>query len=756
MDDVPCNRDEYPTHGKCPVCSRTFCILKSGKLRAHKSDSFKCAGSGMEPLLSGNNLDFSADCTTKGMYNNVSGFGMGTLPPRQHLDTSTDSSYVIDLWIRAADLMSSLIQDALCYRSIESWAALICFPKLCLTSTQDCKSKRRHCTKKNIARLMSWMEVRDICSCMESLGGCKEKGVRPSNHLDDAIANALCEIIGILLDRRTRSQATYPLRTVGLGLWYCLTHCPVVFVASIDNVAKSLGLDPLDFPSFSSTLQSLVISYPTVFDADIPSPSVPSQARLSSAIDKERLSKLIEVSSTFDAARLLFIGCPHASAWLHTIPKKNKFIERVTCGISSFNSLVSLPENEDYFGQMTSQDPKVRWTLGQGLEIISPSFDWSKSERVNNISLGNQGDRLINEHREIEALSTEEAMADIVAPMANSDETNYINDDLDAVYSGAHSLSLTRMMSQTKNYADYLIIGGGASSVSAINVNVANEYGECTVFREISSHQEISFHTVDEDAFTSESPSSSAITLLKNRKATRIDIKQSVTTLDDGWKVTFDEALSATETADSVPEYLSYIIRSDRLFDRVIRLQSTDDIKEAKTLIDKNEEVADMIFLADMDIVDATIEHDGLIKAGDDFAYSTGPELGIFDNMWCAGNACNLYDTVRVAKTNMSCDKVANYRQQIPWLDIGKDMSIESVGRVHSSLDVDSVLFHFQDCLKFEINRYERSPENGYQAILFYYVNDKVAGIVLWGIVGTIRIARQIISEQPHKCEIQN
>ncbi|KAI0988745.1 hypothetical protein GJ496_011334 [Pomphorhynchus laevis] len=393
-------------------------------------------------------------------------------------------------------------------------------------------------------------------------------------------------------------------------------------------------------------------------------------------------------------------------------------------------------------------------------------------------------------------------MPEMFAPMATSDETNYTNDDLDAVYSGAHSLSLTRMMSQTKNYADYLIIGGGANSVSASNVIKANDpnskilmvsnMGEFTVKQldttkfKRAGDKEISFHTVDEDAFTSESPSSSSITLLKNRKATRIDIKQSVTTLDDGWKVTFDEALSATGTAVYVPEYLSDIIGSDRLFERVIRLQSTDDLNKAKTLIDKNEvrfiviigsqiesvelactlaskypdikvklicyhmkgilkqmlpswfvqrcrqalksvdllvkfkcddvfprlEVADMIFLADISIVDAAIEHDGLIEAGDDSDYIKEPELRIFDNIWCAGNACNLYDvmtksrtrwthhegnvtTGRVAGTNMSCDKVANYRQQIPWLDIGKDMSIESVGRVHSSLDVDSVLFHF-------------------------------------------------------------
>ncbi|KAI0978845.1 hypothetical protein GJ496_008629 [Pomphorhynchus laevis] len=170
------------------------------------------------------------------------------------------------------------------------------------------------------------------------------------------------------------------------------------------------------------------------------------------------------------------------------------------------------------------------------------------------------------------------------------------------------------------------------------------------------------------------------------------------------------------------------------------------------------QEVADMIFLADMDIVDATIERRGLIEAGDDSTYITGPELRIFDNIWCVGNACNLYDgsvtTGSVAATNISFDNIANYRQQIPWLDIGKDMSIDSVGRVHSSLDVDSVLFHFQDCSKYEINRDERVPENGYQAILIYYVNDKVAGIVLWGIVRKIRMARQIISEQRHKSEI--
>ncbi|KAI0982365.1 hypothetical protein GJ496_006415 [Pomphorhynchus laevis] len=140
------------------------------------------------------------------------------------------------------------------------------------------------------------------------------------------------------------------------------------------------------------------------------------------------------------------------------------------------------------------------------------------------------------------------------------------------------------------------------------------------------------------------------------------------------------------------------------------------------------QEVADMIFLANIDIVDATIEHDGLIEGGYYSAYITGPELRIFDNIWCAGNACNLYDimtksrtswthheggvtTGRVAGTNMSCDNVANYRQ-IPWIDFGKDMSIESAGRVHISLDVDSVLFHFQDCSKFEINRDERLPEN--------------------------------------------
>ncbi|KAI0982681.1 hypothetical protein GJ496_002514 [Pomphorhynchus laevis] len=174
-----------------------------------------------------------------------------------------------------------------------------------------------------------------------------------------------------------------------------------------------------------------------------------------------------------------------------------------------------------------------------------------------------------------------------------------------------------------------------------------------------------------------------------------------------------------------------------------------------------------------MNIVDATIELDGLVEAGDYSAYITGSELRIFDNIWCAGNACNLYDvmtksrtrwthhegsvtTGRVAGTNMSCDKVANYRQHIPWLDIGKDMSIKSVGRVHSCLVVDSFLFHFQDCSKFEINRDERLPENGYQAILFYYVNDKVASIVLWGIVRKIWMVRQIISEQLHKSEIQD
>ncbi|KAI0978354.1 hypothetical protein GJ496_002600 [Pomphorhynchus laevis] len=59
---------------------------------------------------------------------------------------------------------------------------------------------------------------------------------------------------------------------------------------------------------------------------------------------------------------------------------------------------------------MPSQDPKVRWTSGQGSEIISLSFDRSKSERVNNISFDNQGDRLINEQRDIGALSTENAM----------------------------------------------------------------------------------------------------------------------------------------------------------------------------------------------------------------------------------------------------------------------------------------------------------------------------------------------------------
>ncbi|KAI0982366.1 hypothetical protein GJ496_006416 [Pomphorhynchus laevis] len=256
----------------------------------------------------------------------------------------------------------------------------------------------------------------------------------------------------------------------------------------------------------------------------------------------------------------------------------------------------SLPENEDYFNQMPSQDPKVQWTSGQGSEIISPSFV-----------------RLINEQREIGELSTEEAMPDMFTPMAISDETNYTNDDLDAVYSGAHSLSLTRMMSKTKNYADYFIIGKGASSISANDSNskilmvsrdttlpfhrsmLRRNMGECTVEQlnttkfKRASDKEIRFHTVGEDAFTPESPSSSAITLLKNRKSTRIDIKQSVTTLDDGWKVTFDEALSATGTAVYVPEYLSDIIGSDRLFERVIRLQSTDDLNKAKTLIDKNE-----------------------------------------------------------------------------------------------------------------------------------------------------------------------
>ncbi|KAI0986444.1 hypothetical protein GJ496_002460 [Pomphorhynchus laevis] len=182
---------------------------------------------------------------------------------------------------------------------------------------------------------------------------------------------------------------------------------------------------------------------------------------------------------------------------------------------------------------MPSQDPKVRWTSGQDSEIISPSFDRSKSERVNNIFFDNQGDKLINEQRELGTLSTEEAMLYMFAPMATSDETNYTNDDLDAVYSGAYSLSLTRMMSQTKNYADYLIIGGGASSVSAINVMKANNpnskslmvsrdttlpfhrsmlrrnIGECTVEQldttkfKRTCDKEISFHTVDEDAFTS-------------------------------------------------------------------------------------------------------------------------------------------------------------------------------------------------------------------------------------------------------------
>ncbi|KAI0978134.1 hypothetical protein GJ496_003747 [Pomphorhynchus laevis] len=282
MDDVSCNSEEYPTEGKCPVCSRTFCIFKSGKLRAHKSNSFKCAGSGMEPLLPGHNLDFSADCTTKAMYNNRVWSS----------NASTVKRIPWSLRARSADLMSSLIQDALCYRSIESWDALICFPKLCLTSRQDGKSKRGRCTKKNIAR------------------GCKERGVRPSKF--SAKPNIYKEVIDL---------------------------------ASSGNYSKAMR-------------------------------------------------------------------CLTTSR---------------TCAISS-------------------------------------------STRENN-----QGDRLINEQRELGALSTEEAMPDMFAPMATSDETNYTNDDLDAVYSGAHSFSLTRIMSQTKNYADYLIIGGGASSVSAINVIKAND-----------------------------------------------------------------------------------------------------------------------------------------------------------------------------------------------------------------------------------------------------------------------------------------
>ncbi|KAI0985916.1 hypothetical protein GJ496_009244 [Pomphorhynchus laevis] len=165
----------------------------------------------------------------------------------------------------------------------------------------------------------------------------------------------------------------------------------------------------------------------------------------------------------------------------------------------------------------------------------------------------------------------------------------------------------------------------------------------------------------------------------------------------NGRKVTFDEALSATGTAVSVPEYLSDIIGSDRLFDK---------------------EVADMIFLADMDIVDATIEHDGLIETGDDSAYITGPELRNFDNIWCAENACNLYDVMK------------QFRR----------LWTHHEGRL----------------LKFEINRDERLPENGYQVILLYHVNDKVAGIALWGVVGKIRMARQIISEQRHLSEIQD
>ncbi|KAI0984015.1 hypothetical protein GJ496_000382 [Pomphorhynchus laevis] len=135
--------------------------------------------------------------------------------------------------------------------------------------------------------------------------------------------------------------------------------------------------------------------------------------------------------------------------------------------------------------------------------------------------------------------------------------------------------------------------------------------------------------------------------------------------------------------------------------------------------------------------------------------------MRVFHNVWCAGSACSFYDvatkcrtrlthhdgsvaTGRIAGHNMSskfsgeCSRPF-YRQPIHWIDIGNDIGIENVGRIDSNLSIETILLYGNE---------SQSVNNAEQAILFYKKDGYVVGILLWNIMGRLRVARQILYER--------
>ncbi|KAI0984014.1 hypothetical protein GJ496_000381 [Pomphorhynchus laevis] len=177
-------------------------------------------------------------------------------------------------------------------------------------------------------------------------------------------------------------------------------------------------------------------------------------------------------------------------------------------------------------------------------------------------------------------------------------------------YFGPAVLNPVNIRFPLQNYADYLIVGGGASAASAVKVIKAHHpkskvvlvteedempYNRSAVRRELWTCSEeqrqkmsitrwdgkdSSLYLLDEDAFTTDSPSDQAITILKGRKVIKFDLKHNYAMLDNQWKIHYDKALISTGTGISSPEWLRQSVSIDAK-NKVFKLQSVDDVNKA-------------------------------------------------------------------------------------------------------------------------------------------------------------------------------
>ena len=131
-------------------------------------------------------------------------------------------------------------------------------------------------------------------------------------------------LIGESLDNNARSQASLSVKLGGVGLRSAEAHCSAAYIASVANsrpILDALLPHPLPPRSLESSFPLLqnATGNPTFTSIDLLPPDF-TQNSLSKLIDQATFSRLQNIASLRDRARLLSLSLPHAGDFLDALP----------------------------------------------------------------------------------------------------------------------------------------------------------------------------------------------------------------------------------------------------------------------------------------------------------------------------------------------------------------------------------------------------------------------------------------------------